>query len=198
MERVIGVDSELGGLVIGCDPGPDRCALALVEYDGSFFHVRGLAYPRWDSMFGTSCTDLAAVLPFFGDFSFAYEKVTTRYGAVPGATTYDTCRNAGVLIGVMVRAGASAVYGLGTVDWRVALGGRTNIKDSETRAALISILGSDQDKFISAEAAKLKKEYNLDKPIGSHLRDAVGVAIGAYLMKRHGTPASAREIYHAR
>lgn len=194
MERLIGVDESLGNLVVGCDPGPEHCAFAFVSYDGTF-QVKGLAYPRWDDLFGVRCPELEAAIPSRG-FVFAYEKMTTRYGAVPGATTYDTCRNSGIAVFRMVRDGAIRVFGLGTVDWRVALGGRTNLKDSETRAALIQILGKDADAFITAEAARLKKLHGLDKPIGCHLRDAVGVAIGAYLMKRHGTPASEREVWH--
>lgn len=196
MERLIGVDESLGNLVVGCDPGPERCALALVSYNGTF-SIQGLAYPKWEAMLGTDCKEYASVIPSCGSsYVFAYEKVTARYGAVPGATTFDTCRNAGVVVSAMVRAGVDQVFGLGTVDWRVALGGRTNLKDSETRAALIQILGKDADAFITAEASRLKKAYGLEKPIGCHLRDAVGVAIGAYLMKRHGTPASEREVWH--
>lgn len=197
MERIVGIDPGLPDFVIGCDPGPERCAFALVRRTApDALAVEGVAYPLWTDLLGG--IDAAGTLvPHRGGFAFAYEKVTSRYGACPGATTYDTCRNAGVCVARLVRAGASAVYGLGTVDWRVALGGRTNLSDAEVHAELRRILPRESEDLVNSEARRLKKEYNLDKPIGCHLRDAVGVAVGAYLMKRHGTPVSAREVWHA-
>lgn len=199
METLIGVDEGVTKFVIGCDPGPERCALALVSRNDVIgcLQVDGVAYPRWDELIGDSDESLSAVLPRVRNFSLAYEKVTSRYGACPGTTTYDTCRNSGVVISRFVREGASAVYGLGTVDWRVSLGGRTNLTDAEVHAELRRILPSESEDLVNAEARRMKKEYNLCKPIGCHLRDAVGVAVGAYLMKRHGTPVSAREVWHA-
>jgi hypothetical protein len=84
------------------------------------------------------------------------------------------------------------------VDWRVALGGRTNLSDAEVRAELVRVLGSEQDKAVAGMAKGLKQQYGLEKPIGCHLRDAVGVAVGAFMMKRHGVPASEREVWHGR
>jgi len=199
MERLIGIDESLPDFVIGCDPGPEHCAFALIRRnDDGTLGLIDVAYPHWTDLIDDFDEGINRVVPFGGTCGvvFAYEKVTSRYGAIPGATTYDTCRNAGIAVARMVRYGVEAVYGLGTVDWRVALGGRTNLSDAETHAAIVSVLGEEQDKRLSALAKDLKKCYNMAKPIGCHLRDAVGVAIGAFLMKRHGTPVSAREVWH--
>lgn len=198
MERLIEVDTDLSKFMIGCDPGPERCALALVIRNDVIgcLQVEGVAYPRWEDILDESPSAISAVIPMMGGMSLAYEKVTSRYGACPGATTYDTCRNSGVVLARFVRAGITAAYGLGTADWRVALGGRTNLSDAEVHAELKRILPDESEDLVNSEAKRLKKCYNLDKPIGCHLRDAVGVAVGAYLMKRHGTPASAREVWH--
>lgn len=195
MERLIGLDETLPGVVVGCDPGPEHCAFVALERRGDgTLTLRGAAYPEWRELV-TDPGALAKVVPD-AEFAFAYEKVTSRYGAMPGATTYDTCRNAGVALVRMVQAGAKAVYGLGTVDWRVALGGRTNLSDAEVHAALVSVLGEEQDRTLSALAKEIKKWYNMPRPVGCHLRDAAGTAAGAFLMKRHGTPVSAREVWH--
>lgn len=195
-ERLIGLDGDLPDFVLGCDPGPERCAFALVRRDGDTLDVEALDYPAWQDLAASPTRALARVVPrTCAPFALAYEKVTSRYGAMPGATTYDTCRNSGVVMGAAVRANAEAVYALGTVDWRVALGGRSNLKDSEVRAELVRLLGEEADSRVTAVAKSLKKEYNLPKPIGCHLRDAVGVAVGAYLMSRRGTPVVAREVW---
>ena len=196
-ESIIGIDDALTD-VIGCDPGPDHCAIARVTRcrDNTLVVVAG-AYPHWHELVtGVMKTTAGVVVPPDRGFVFAYEKVTSRYGACPGATTYDTCRNAGVALSWMANRGASHVFGLGTVDWRVALGGRANLSDSEVRAELTRVLGLEQEKVISGMAKTLKKVYNLDKPIGCHLRDAVGVAVGAFLMKRHGVAVDEREVWH--
>ena len=192
--KIIGVDTEIPNMVVGCDPGPEHCALILVEHSENGFNICGGCYPTWQEIM-TKGSSVNEVIPFGRHFVFAYEKVTTRYGAVPGATTYDTCRNAGVCVARFSQL-ADAVYALGTVDWRVALGGRTNLKDSEVRAELINILGKTGEGVIGAIAKRYKDAYKLDKPIGCHLRDAAGVAIGAFLMKRHGTSVKEREVWH--
>lgn len=196
-ERLIGLDGDLPDFVLGCDPGPERCALALVRRDGDTLDVTALDYPAWQELAASPGCALARVVPSnpHTPFALAYEKVTSRYGAMPGATTYDTCRNSGIVICAAVRTETRAVYALGTVDWRVALGGRSNLKDSEVRAELVRLLGEETDSRVTAVAKSLKKEYNLPKPIGCHLRDAIGVAVGAYLMRRRGTPINAREVW---
>lgn len=196
-ESIVGIDDTLTH-VVGCDPGPEHCAFARVlRLPDSRLAVVAAAYPSYRELIDGGARVLGELFPK-GGFAFCYEKVTSRYGACPGATTYDTCRNSGLALRWAVDNGADRAYGLGTVDWRVALGGRTNLSDAEVRAELVRVLGPEQDKAVAGMAKSLKQQYKLEKPIGCHLRDAVGVAVGAFMMKRHGVPASEREVWHGR
>lgn len=199
-ESIVGIDDDLTH-VIGCDPGPEHCAFAHVfRRPDNTLVVDACAYPHYRELIDERGVVYAVgeLFPRVSRFAFCYEKVTSRYGACPGATTYDTCRNSGLALRWAVSKGAGRVYGLGTVDWRVALGGRTNLSDSEVRAELVRILGPEQDRLVLDMAKSLKHQCSLDKPIGCHLRDAVGVAVGAFLMKRHGVPVSEREVWRER
>lgn len=195
-EMQVGVDESLAD-VIGCDPGPVHCAFARVRRgaDGALRLV-ALAYPRWDELLGDPRGGPLREVVAGGRFAFAYEKVTCRYGASVGATTYDTCRNSGVAVAAMARAGAESAMALGTVDWRCALGGRANLTDAEVRAGLLAALGPESDAAFRRAARAAKEAYSLPKPVGGHLRDAAGVAAGAFLMARRGVPARAREVWH--
>lgn len=200
---LIGLDTSLPRAIIGCDPGPTHCAFALVICDGQSLTLYDAWYVPVESMLANNNWSIEE---FLGDvveagimprtYGVAFEKVTTRYGAVPGATTYDTCRNSGIVTMLAASSpGCRKVYAVGTVDWRVALGGSTHMSDAEVRRELTNIYGDEAMKRVARSASQAKKQLGLDKPCGCHMRDAAGVVTGLYLMRRHGTPASARLIW---
>lgn len=196
-------------LVVGCDPGPEFCAYALVAREGSRLVLSTVQYicvsellrpfqprptpderarPEFNRVFGGLLGD---------KFVFAFEKMTTRYGAIPGATVFDTCRNSGVCLASAVSYGAVHVYAISPSDWRLAFCGASNATDAATRAALIECFGSGAEGAIQAESKRAKTAYGLSKPVTSHLRDAVGVAAGLFLLKRRGCDPATRVVWGA-
>lgn len=194
--------------VVGCDPGPEFCAFALVLRDGAVLRLAETRYiPVGDLIDSMVCgsvrnswlnarrsfTSVKADAPFV----FAFEKMSTRYGAVPGATTFDTCRNSGICQAHATLAGAKKVYGLSASDWRVAFGGSPHMKDSETRAEIINLFGEDADREIQRVSKAAKERHSLDKPVSGHMRDAVGVAAGVYFLPRRGVSIASRLVWRA-
>lgn len=196
--ELICLDESIPDAIVGCDPGPEYCAFALVtRQENKLTLARADYWPVSNMIFDTALCDkrLPVVFGFTRPFGFAFEKMTMRYGAIPGATTFDTCRNSGVALVAAALSGAKEAYGLGTSDWRVAFGGAVNIKDSEVRREIINLFGDEADKYLRERSNFAKAAYKLKDPATPHLRDAVGVAVGAFMMKRRGVSATARLVW---
>lgn len=195
---IIDLDNDLANVVVGCDPGPEYCAFAGVARVGNSLVLGGLAYvPMKDLVTGIMLARTLDVLDGMlrRPFCFVYEKMTARFGSLPGATVFDTARNSGVCLAAAAVSGARSIYAVSPVDWRVAFANRASLRDSETRAALIDFFGEDADKRLQKYASARKRELGLKQTIGCHLRDAAGVAAGAFLMKRRGAAVATRRVW---
>lgn len=193
------LDNDVPNAVLGCDPGPTHCAFALVTRSGNSLTLASVDYVPLARLVDAAvgAWRISCVSGWTRPFAFAFEKVTTRYGSVPGATTFDTCRNSGVALVAAVAFGAKESYGLATTDWRVALGGSPRMKDSEVRRELIELFGEEADKYVARRAREMKESLCIKESPACHIRDAVGVAVGTYLMKRRGVAAADRIVWRA-
>lgn len=185
------------GRIVGCDPGPVYCAFAAVDTTpGGDVSFAGCDYVPVAAILSGKCLfrrEPAKPAGYLGmtwrqvddglrNYAFAYEKMSARYGAFPGATTYDTCRNSGVVLADAVRnRHCSVAYALGTADWRVALGGHANLSDAEVHQLLIDALGEDADAELASASRALKKLLGLKDPCSCHMRDALACALGLAL-----------------
>ncbi len=198
-DDIMFLDDGVPNAVLGCDPGPTHCAFALVTRQGNKLTLASVDYAPVARLvsYSTGAAPQWPVTAWSRPFAFAFEKVTTRYGSVPGATTFDTCRNSGVALVAAAAAGAEEAYGLATTDWRVALGGSPRMKDSEVRRELIELFGEEADKYVARRAREMKESLRIKEPPACHIRDAIGVAVGTYLMKRRGAAAADRVVWRA-
>lgn len=181
--------------VVGCDPGPEHCAVIGIQgpslpngaMDTHSAEIMFVGYPSVKELM--SITDWKC-FPFLAEMNgcfhtvLAIEKVTSRFGMNIGSTTFDTCRNSGIVIASFnrVATGFEKIYCFGNVDWRIPVTGCARGGDSKTRLSLIELYGEEFMKELDRKAKELKAEYSLAKPIGCHLRDALGVATGVSLI----------------
>ena len=180
--------------VIGCDPGPTNCAvigiqgpaLSSVGMDTHRAELMFVGYPSVKELMSISTWRChSALVEMVNCFHtvLAVEKVTSRFGMNIGSTTFDTCRNSGIVImSLNVGLGFEKIYCFGNVDWRIPVTGCARGGDSKTRLSLLELYGDEFMKELDRKAKELKTEYSLAKPIGCHLRDALGVATGVSLI----------------
>lgn len=187
--------------VIGCDPGPEHSAFALLEFDRLGPRTISAAYIRNDKMagFSTVC-DLARALDRQcggKDFlravdangtAYVFEKCGVQAGGA-NAMVFETCMTAGEIRHLFLNAGVPT-FAFSPSDWRYVLTGKGCANDTMVRNLLLTLL-PDCDILVRSCSMKAKKELNLRKPITSHLRDAAGVALAsAYLEYRKGLSLS--------
>lgn len=170
------------GVVVGCDPGPEHSAFALVTTEGNQIYCPWVRYISNAEIFDGSATDFGELFPTPAA-AFVYEK-TVNHGRVVGAQVFNTCAASGMIRYLARSCGLaqSAVVAVSPSMWRFVTVGFGSAKDSETRETLengLQIPGIKE--LINAESKRAKKEYGLTKPCTSHLRDAVGVAAAALL-----------------
>ena len=181
--------------VVGCDPGPVNCAVVCIQgpslsggaMDTHHAELMFVGYPSVKELMSLSTwkcrASLTEIISCFHTV-LAVEKVTSRFGMNIGSTTFDTCRNSGILIASLdrVATGFEKIYCFGNVDWRIPVTGCARGGDAKTRLSLIELYGEEFMKELDKKAKELKAEYALDKPIGCHLRDALGVATSVSLI----------------
>lgn len=180
---------------IGCDPGPAHCAFALVHVDEAvdfaYAPNDALAQCRtWEDF--VQCLDAVAVNCSWAkvrDPAFALEKCGARFGMSGNALLFETCMAAGVVRAIAMRGPApETTFAFSPSDWRYVLVGKGGAKDANVRDVLLTLL-PECDTLVRQCSKESKVKMSLTKPITSHLRDALGVALATgFVEYRTGKP----------
>lgn len=183
--------------VLGCDPGPEHCAFALVKTTPSPSLV-DCAYVPNEVICRSHGRDFLAALDRHsgrgairealmnrGGVLFAFEKCAVQAGGA-NAMVFETCMMAGELRRE-ARAQLWDACAFSPSDWRYIVAGRGNANDTIIRNILLTLL-PECDTITRSCSTGIKKMLKLRKPITSHLRDAVGVALSeGYCQYRSGS-----------
>lgn len=175
------------GLVVGCDPGPQHSAFALLDCRGASPFVSAVAYVPNEALHHAYATDLHYVLRDYGEdggrfaslggfgkMTFAFERCSVQAGGA-NAMVFETCMMAGEIRHMVREAGCDDMHSFTPSEWRYVLTGQACAKDANVRAVLLT-LDPECDILSRKYSTKAKKMLGLKKPITSHLRDAIGVA----------------------
>lgn len=166
--------------VIGCDPGPEHSAFAVIDCrDG--LKVAKVEYVPNSSLrtftYGSDVLGVAGIVDSIRTFmTFAFERCAVQSGGA-NQLVFETCMAAGEIRHLMERSyGTERCHSFTPSDWRYVLTGKGCANDANVRAVLLTLV-PDCDRICRGYSMKAKKMYDLRKPITSHLRDAVGVAL---------------------
>lgn len=176
--------------IVGCDPGPERCAFASLRVkDDGELEVTGLAYPSnreihrahtWnefvDGVLSDGCWGRFPRLP--DDPCLVFEKCGTQ-GVAPGQLTFETCMMAGEVR--HIAHPEIPVYAFTPGDWRYVATGKAGANDSIIRGVLLDII-PEHDILVRKFSKEARSMYGLDKSITSHLRDALGTALSVGML----------------
>lgn len=173
--------------ILGCDPGPEHSAFALVKCDDATHKpsVEAVSYVENELINLHDWHEFWMILDGFGEGSFvditgtgltyAFERCSVQAGGA-NAMVFETCMVAGEIRYVMRRNKMCSMHSFSPSDWRYLLTGKGCANDANVRAILLTLV-PDCDTLLRSYSKKAKKMYDLKKPITSHLRDAVGVAL---------------------
>lgn len=174
--------------ILGCDPGPEHSAFALLRCDDatrnpsveavSYVSNAGVAALDCESLWGylTGCGSGESFAPIRGrDITYAFERCAVQAGGA-NAMVFETCMAAGELRYMVGSNHNCRMHSFTPSEWRYVLTGRGCANDANVRAVLLTLV-PDCDTILRGYSKKAKKMYELKKPITSHLRDAVGVAL---------------------
>ena len=173
--------------ILGCDPGPEHSAFALLKCDDETHKpsVEAVSYVENELINLHDWREFWMILDGFGEGSFvnitgtgltyAFERCSVQAGGA-NAMVFETCMVAGELRYIMRRNLMCSMHSFSPSDWRYILTGKGCANDANVRAILLTLV-PDCDTILRSYSKKAKKMYELKKPITSHLRDAVGVAL---------------------
>lgn len=172
--------------VLGCDPGPEHSALALLDCRGTP-RVHALCYAPNARLADLCERDFVRMLGAWSGMDFrpidsarrvvyAFERCSVQAGGA-NAMVFETCMMAGELRHMMrpFMYSAADMHSFTPSEWRYVLTGQACAKDTNVRNLLLT-LDPECDILVRSYSTKAKKMLGLRKPITSHLRDAIGVA----------------------
>lgn len=173
--------------ILGCDPGPEHSAFALVKCDDETHKpsVEAVSYVENELINLHDWNEFWMLLGGFGEGSFAYiagagltyafERCSVQAGGA-NAMVFETCMAAGEIRYIMRRNKMCSMHSFSPSEWRYMLTGKGCANDANVRAILLTLV-PECDTILRSYSKKAKKMYELKKPITSHLRDAIGVAL---------------------
>lgn len=173
--------------ILGCDPGPEHSAFALLKCDDETHKpsIEAVSYVENELINLHDWSEFWMILDGFGKGSFiniagagvtyAFERCAVQAGGA-NAMVFETCMVAGEIRYVMRRNPMCSMHSFTPSEWRYILTGKGCANDANVRAILLTLV-PDCDTILRGYSKKAKKMYELKKPITSHLRDAVGVAL---------------------
>ena len=174
--------------ILGCDPGPEHSAFALIKCDDATHKptVEAVCYmPNYTigvlsgKAFVSSLTSYGSggsFEPVWGcKPTYAFERCSVQAGGA-NAMVFETCMVAGEIRHIIRGNPTCRMHSFSPSDWRYLLTGKGCANDANVRAILLTLI-PDCDTLLRSYSKKAKKMYELKKPITSHLRDAVGVAL---------------------
>ena len=173
--------------ILGCDPGPEHSAFALVKCDDATRKpsVEAVSYVENELINLHDWNEFWMLLDRFGEGSFAditgtgltyvFERCSVQAGGA-NAMVFETCMVAGEIRYIIRRNKMCSMHSFSPSDWRYILTGKGCANDANVRAILLTLV-PDCDTILRSYSKKAKKMYELKKPITSHLRDAIGVAL---------------------
>ena len=173
--------------ILGCDPGPEHSAFALLKCDDATHKpsIEAVSYVENELINLHDWSEFWTILDGFGKGSFiniagagvtyAFERCAVQAGGA-NAMVFETCMVAGEIRYVMRRNPMCSMHSFTPSEWRYILTGKGCANDANVRAILLTLV-PDCDTIFRSYSKKAKKMYELKKPITSHLRDAVGVAL---------------------
>lgn len=173
--------------ILGCDPGPEHSAFALIKCDDATHKpsVEAVSYVENDLINLHDWNEFWMLLGVFGEGSFAditgtgltyaFERCSVQAGGA-NAMVFETCMVAGEIRYIMRRNKMCSMHSFSPSEWRYMLTGKGCANDANVRSILLTLV-PECDTILRSYSKKAKKMYELKKPITSHLRDAVGVAL---------------------
>lgn len=174
--------------ILGCDPGPEHSAFALVKCDDATHKpsVEAVSYVSNANVAALSCESLWNYLTGYGSgesfapirgshITYAFERCSVQAGGA-NAMVFETCMTAGELRYMVGSNPHCRMHSFSPSEWRYMLTGKGCANDANVRAVLLTLV-PECDTILRSYSKKAKKMYELKKPITSHLRDAVGVAL---------------------
>lgn len=174
--------------ILGCDPGPEHSAFALIECDDATHKptVEAVSYVSNANVAALDCASLWNYLTLYGSgesfapirgsrITYAFERCSVQAGGA-NAMVFETCMTAGELRYMVGSNPHCRMHSFSPSDWRYILTGKGCANDANVRAILLTLV-PDCDTILRSYSKKAKKMYELKKPITSHLRDAIGVAL---------------------
>ena len=173
--------------ILGCDPGPEHSAFALVKCDDATHKpsVEAVSYVENELINLHDWNEFWMLLDGFGEGSFAditgtgltyvFERCSVQAGGA-NAMVFETCMVAGEIRYIIRRNKMCSMHSFSPSEWRYMLTGKGCANDANVRAVLLTLV-PECDTILRSYSKKAKKMYELKKPITSHLRDAIGVAL---------------------
>lgn len=173
--------------ILGCDPGPEHSAFALVRCDDETHKpcVEAVSYVENELINLHDWSEFHTLLSEFGNgyfagitgshVTYAFERCSVQSGGA-NAMVFETCMVAGEIRYIMRRNPLCSMHSFAPSDWRYILTGKGCANDANVRAVLLTLI-PECDILTRSYSNKAKKMYDLKKPITCHLRDAIGVAL---------------------
>lgn len=170
--------------ILGCDPGPEHSAFALVHCADGKARLRSVSYVENELITLHDWNEFTILLESFGSGGFApvagkvlyaFERCAVQSGGA-NSMVFETCMVAGEVRYIMRRNQLCRMCAFSPSDWRYILTGKGCANDANVRNLLLTLL-PECDTICRSYSRKAKEMYGLRKPITSHLRDAVGVAM---------------------
>lgn len=171
--------------VVGCDPGPEFSALAVITCRGGDYEFLGAEYVNNRDLTSPSfCIHFwdragaGAVRPVF----FAYEKCGAQ-GKTPGESTFETAAMSGEIRRAF-RNHVTATYAMRSSDWRHAIAGAGNAKTGLVYVEICALFpgtggGSDPWRGVKNKPGPLWALHEAGRGGNmDHVKDALGVAMG--------------------
>lgn len=188
-------------IILGCDPGPQHSAFAVINCKDGGLAVDAVAYLP-NKEISEECISVRGILGMIWDrgvveapckydldkMVYVFEKCSVQAGGA-NSLVFETSMTAGELRHIISPC-VKGAYAFSPSDWRYILTGKGCANDTIVRQTLLTILPK-YDIICRSYSSKAKKALNLKKPITSHLRDAAGVALAAgFLDYRKGLKLS--------
>lgn len=170
--------------ILGCDPGPEHSAFALLRCERGKAELKAVSYVENELITLHDWNEFTILLESFGSGGFArvagpvlyaFERCSVQAGGA-NSMVFETCMVAGEIRYIMRRNQLCRMCSFSPSDWRYILTGKGCANDANVRNLLLTLL-PECDTIVRSYSRKAKEMYGLKKPITSHLRDAVGVAM---------------------
>ena len=175
--------------ILGCDPGPEHSAFALVDCRKTP-RVAALSYVPNDEINLTGTSAFVSLLDGWSDMDFspvggqsityAFERCAVQTGGA-NAMVFETCMVAGELRYILRRNPFLEMHSFTPSEWRYVITGKGSAKDANVRDVLLTLF-PECDILCRSYSRKAKAMHELKKPITPHLRDAIGVAAACGLV----------------